>query len=168
MSETITTFEIIVRLVIAFVLSALIGAEREYYKKPAGLRTLVMVGVGSALFTLVSFRIRDIFPGALVDPSRIAAQVVTGIGFLGAGTIIRAKGSIVGLTTAATTFAVAAIGMATAYGLYVEAVATTVLVLVTFYGLSFIVFWLRKRSKIPSQLDDEDEEETENEDIVMH
>lgn len=166
MPETLTTLDVILRLLVAFILSALIGAEREYYKKPAGLRTLVMVGVGSALFTLVSFRIRDLFPGALVDPSRIAAQVVTGIGFLGAGTIIRAKGSIVGLTTAATTFAVAAIGMAAAYGLYVEAVATTVLVLVTFYGLSFVVFWLRQRSKIPSQL--EDEEEVENQNVVMH
>lgn len=163
---TISTSDIIIRLLIAFVLSGLIGVEREYYRKPAGLRTLIVVGVGSALFTLVSFRIRDLFPSALVDPSRIAAQIITGIGFIGAGTIIRSRGAIVGLTTAATIFVVAAIGMAAAYGLYVEAVTTTILTLFTFYVLSYVVQYIRHHSKVPPQVHDEDEEEPPG--IVMH
>lgn len=164
----ITSTDIVIRLLVAFVLSMVIGFEREWYRKPAGLRTLVIVGIASALFTLVSFRIRSLFPSALVDPSRIAAQIVTGIGFLGAGTIIRAKGEIVGLTTAASIFVVAAIGMASAYGLYVEAVATTALVLITFYGLSHGVHYIRQHSSIPSQLDESETEIEQTRHIVMH
>lgn len=164
----LTTQEIIIRLVVAFVLSAIIGIEREYYRKPAGLRTLAIVGIGAALFTLISAQIRGLFPGAVSDPARIASQIVVGIGFIGAGTIIRSRGAIVGLTTAATIFVVAAIGTAVGFGLYTEAIATTVLVLITFYGLSYFVKYLRERSKVPPQLHDEDEDEEASRGIVMH
>jgi putative Mg2+ transporter-C (MgtC) family protein len=163
MSE-ITTFDIILRLIVAFVLSAVIGFEREWYRKPAGLRTIVLVGLASALFTVVSFRIRDVFPGVLADPGRIAAQVVTGIGFLGAGTIIRARGTIVGLTTAASIFVAAAIGMAVAFGLFTEAVATTILVLLTFYGLSYVVDMVRKKSNVPEPF----QEDRDDSEVIMH
>lgn len=165
---TLSTQEIIIRLLVAFVLSAIIGIEREYYRKPAGLRTLVIVGLGAALFTLISAQVRGLFPGALSDPGRIASQIVVGIGFIGAGTIIRSRGAIVGLTTAATIFVVAAIGVAVGFGLYTEAVAVTILVLITFYGLSYLVKYLRERSRVPPQLRDEDEDEEESKGIVMH
>lgn len=159
---------LIFRLCLAFVLTAIIGLEREWYRKPAGLRTLTIVGVASALFTLISFRVRDLFPSALVDPTRIAAQVVTGLGFLGAGTIIRAKGEIVGLTTAASIFIVAAIGMACGYGLYAEAIAATILTLMAFFGLSVIVDFVRHKSSIPSQLDESEHDIEQNRHIIMH
>ncbi|MDP2946924.1 MAG: MgtC/SapB family protein [Nanoarchaeota archaeon] len=158
----ISTLDIIIRLLVVFVLSAIIGFEREWYRKPAGLRTIVLVGVGSALFTLVSFRIQDLFPNSTIDPGRISAQVVTGIGFLCAGAIIRARGSIIGLTTAASVFTVAAIGMAAAYGLFIEAIATTILVLITFYGLSYIVDIIRKHSKIQPIIKDEIDNSSED------
>lgn len=170
MQIELSNSEIIIRLLVAFALSAVIGFEREWYKKPAGLRTLTIVGLSSALFTLVSFQIRALFPGALVDPSRIAAQVVTGLGFLGAGTIIRAKGEIVGLTTAASIFIVAAIGMASAFGLYVEAIIVTILTLIVFYGLSYGVNWIRVTSKVPPALEteNEDEKRTAGQETMMH
>lgn len=153
---------IIFRLCLAFFLTGIIGLEREWYRKPAGLRTLTIVGLASTLFTLISFRVRELFPSALVDPTRIAAQVVTGLGFLGAGTIIRAKGEIVGLTTAASIFIVAAIGMACAYGLYTEAIATTVLTLMVFFGLSYGVQYIESHSKIPSPLKELSDTEKDN------
>ncbi len=154
-----STLDIILRLVTAMILSSIIGLEREYYRKPAGLRTMALVGLGSALFTVASFRVRELFPSALVDPTRIAAQIVTGIGFLGAGTIIRAQRSIVGLTTAATSFVVAAIGMAVGFGLYTEAITATVLVLGTLFGLSRVVDYVRAHSHAPSPWNDEKDED---------
>ena len=100
--------------------------ERERRGHAAGFRTMAMVSVGSCLFTLVG---AELFGGSRVDPTRIAAQVVTGIGFLGAGAILRAGGSIRGLTTAATIWVVAAIGMAAGFGAYVLAAGCTALVL---------------------------------------
>lgn len=167
----ISNFDIILRLLVAFVLAAAVGLEREYYRKPAGLRTLVMVGVGSALFAIVSYRIRDLFPSALVDPSRIAAQIVTGIGFIGAGTIIHARRTVVGLTTAAIIFAVAAIGMAAGYGLFLEATATTVLIIGALYVLSYFVLHIRKRSPVTSELDkleSREDEAGEKDTYIMH
>lgn len=113
------------RLVLAVVLGSLIGLEREVHNRPAGFRTHILVSVGAALFTLVS--VYGITGG---DPGRIAAQIVSGIGFLGAGTILREGANIKGLTTAASLWAVAGIGMASGAGYYVGALATTVLVLV--------------------------------------
>lgn len=123
------------RLLLAAGLGAAVGVERELREHEAGLRTHLLVAVGSALFTLVSaygfgeFLTTGQQPQP-VDPTRIAAQIVTGIGFLGAGAIIRHGASVRGLTTAATLWAVAAIGLACGAGYYGGAVATTIVVIV--------------------------------------
>ena len=122
---------VLTRLLTAAFLGGLIGLEREYFRRAAGLRTHILVAVGSTLLMLVSIRIAEIWPGPTADPARIAAQVVTGIGFLGAGTIIREKAAVRGLTTAASIWTVAAIGLAVGIGFYFAAVATTIIVLVT-------------------------------------
>jgi putative Mg2+ transporter-C (MgtC) family protein len=126
-------WEIAVRLLVAAGLTGAIGAERELRERAAGLRTHMLVGVGSALFTLVSAYAWHDFvgtAGSRVDPTRIAAQVVSGIGFLGAGAILRQGLSVRGLTTAAGLWAVAAIGMASAAGFYPAAVIATVIVMI--------------------------------------
>src|SRR5262249_8212306 len=110
--------ELLLRLAVALVLGAAIGLERTRRAHAAGFRTMAMVSVGSCLFTLLG----DAIVGSRTDPTRIAAQVVTGIGFLGAGTILREGGGIRGLTSAATIWVVAAIGMAAGFGFYVLAV----------------------------------------------
>jgi putative Mg2+ transporter-C (MgtC) family protein len=118
--------DMVLRLIIAALLGGLIGFEREHAEKPAGLRTLLLVCVGSALFTVAS-----IYGfGDRADAARIAAGAVAGIGFLGAGTILRGEGVIVGITTAATIWAVAAIGLSTGAGLYLVAIVTTVITLI--------------------------------------
>jgi putative Mg2+ transporter-C (MgtC) family protein len=129
------TWELAVRLLVAAALTGAIGLERELRERAAGLRTHILVGVGSALFTIVSAYawtdfVFDRQGGAVFDPTRIAAQIVTGIGFLGAGAIIRQGLSIRGLTTAAGLWVVAAIGMAAGAGYYEAAVIATALVLV--------------------------------------
>ncbi len=134
----------ILRLGLAALLGGIIGIEREFREREAGLRTHMLVAVGAALFTVVSaFGFRDVLgsgSGAFVrlDPSRISAQIVSGIGFLGAGAIIRQGLSIRGLTTAATLWAVAAIGMASGAGSYAAAVITTVLVLIMLWPLRLV------------------------------
>jgi putative Mg2+ transporter-C (MgtC) family protein len=135
--------EVLVRLVVAALLGGAIGAERELRDREAGFRTHLLVSVGAALFTLVSAYAWTDWSfgngsGLAFDPTRIAAQIVTGIGFLGAGAIIRQGLSIRGLTTAATLWVVAAIGMASATGYYWAAFATTVLVLVTLWPLRLL------------------------------
>ncbi|MGD0352089.1 MAG: MgtC/SapB family protein [Dehalococcoidia bacterium] len=120
-----TLLDIILRLLLAAALGAGIGYQRERANKPAGLRTHILISLGSALFTVVS-----IFGfGNGVDPSRVAAGVVTGIGFIGAGVILRGvRGEhVVGLTTAASIWAVAAIGMAAGVGMYLIATIVTVI-----------------------------------------
>ena len=110
-----TQWEMVIRLVIAAFLGAVIGYERARAKKPAGIRTHLLVCMGATLFTVISIWG---FAGT-ADPSRIAAGVVVGVGFLGAGTILRQERGVAGLTTAATIWAVAAIGVAIGTGLYV-------------------------------------------------
>ena len=117
--------EPIVRIVLAFILGALVGFEREISRKPAGLRTNSLVGLGAALFTILSY---DAFPGG--DPSRIAAGVVVGVGFLGAGTIVKTKEKVRGLTTAATLWTVASIGVTVGAGYYALGIVATVLAFV--------------------------------------
>jgi putative Mg2+ transporter-C (MgtC) family protein len=127
--------DVLLRIVVAAALTGAIGVERELRERAAGLRTHMLVGVGSALFTIVSaygwgefsFSTRE---GVVFDPTRIAAQIVTGIGFLGAGAIIRQGLSVRGLTTAAGLWVVAAIGMAAGAGYYSAAAITTGVVLV--------------------------------------
>jgi putative Mg2+ transporter-C (MgtC) family protein len=123
------------RLLLAAVLGGAIGFQRERAGKPAGLRTHMLICIGAAVFTLVSeFAFRA--PGAATaDPSRVAAGVVTGIGFIGAGAIIfrNTDGYIAGLTTAATIWVVAGIGVAVGSGLYVASVVTTAIVLIVLF-----------------------------------
>lgn len=136
---------ILLRLAVAVVLGGVIGLERETEGKPAGLRTHALVCLGSALFMMISIKSPDFFPGAkTVDPGRIAAGVVTGIGFLGAGTILRAGGSVKGLTTAASIWAVAAIGLAVGVGYYLMAMITTGLALAVLHLPEQIAKLLRR------------------------
>ena len=129
--------EILVRLVLASLLSGLVGFERETHGRAAGLRTHILVGVGATLLMLVSLYVAHVYgEDGSVDASRIAAQIVTGIGFLGAGTILRFGSSVRGLTTAASIWGVAAIGMAVGCGFYPAAVATTTIILIALHFLS--------------------------------
>ena len=129
--------EFILRIFIAAILGGAIGLEREYRDKAAGFRTHFLVALGSALFMIVS---AYGFAGA-TDVSRVAAQVVSGIGFIGAGTIIFQKNAVRGLTTAAGVWVTAAIGLACGGGMYVLAAAATALVL---FGLEAFNLFLRK------------------------
>jgi len=134
----LSSVEIIVRLVVAALLGSTIGFERERLLWAAGLRTHMLVCVGAALVIIVSaFGFEDILGHANVtlDPSRVAAQVVSGIGFLGAGTIILRQDIIRGLTTAASLWTVAGIGLAVGGGLYLPATAATILILGILFGL---------------------------------
>ncbi|PWU17796.1 MAG: hypothetical protein C5B48_15530 [Candidatus Rokuibacteriota bacterium] len=134
-------WQIVVRLAVAAGLGGAIGIERELREREAGFRTHLLVSVGAALFTLVSaYAWRDFTFGRGVnfDPTRIAAQIVTGIGFLGAGAIIRQGASVRGLTTAATLWVVAAIGMASAAGYYFAALITTIVVLLSLWPLRLL------------------------------
>ncbi|MGH7857057.1 MAG: MgtC/SapB family protein, partial [Candidatus Binatia bacterium] len=126
--------DVALRLVVAAAAGMAIGIEREMREQAAGLRTHMLVAVGSCLFTLASVYGFSTFadPGARLDPSRVAAQIVTGIGFLGAGAIIREGRGVRGLTTAASLWIVAAIGMAVGVGMYW---ATGVAVLITIISL---------------------------------
>lgn len=135
----LSDIDMIARLFFASLLSGFIGYEREIHGRLAGFRTHILVGVGSALIMLTSMHIFDIYRGhAAPDPGRIAAQVVSGIGFLGAGTIIRFKASVRGLTTAASLWTVAGLGLAVGAGLFIPAVFTTLLVLAALFFLNRI------------------------------
>jgi putative Mg2+ transporter-C (MgtC) family protein len=128
-----STQEILLRMTAAALLGCLVGLERHRADKAAGMRTHMLVGLGSALFMIVSAYGFDrvLRPEHVVlDPSRIAAQVVSGIGFLGAGTILRRNTEIHGLTTAASVWAVSAVGLAAGGGLYLAAIGATALILV--------------------------------------
>ena len=115
MTPALSDGELIQRLLLAALLGGALGFERELRQKSAGLRTNILIAIGSALFTLMSYQLAD---AAGADPGRIAAQIVTGVGFLGAGAIIRRDGDVHGLTTAATIWVNAAVGVAAGGGEY--------------------------------------------------
>jgi len=123
-------FEMILKMIIARLLGALVGLEREWRKKPAGLRTHMLVSMGATLFTIVSMTTFS------ADPARVAAGIVTGIGFIGAGSIWASKLLVKGITTAATLWIVAAVGLAVGAGVYIPALVASILV--------FLVLQLRK------------------------
>lgn len=123
--------ELFLQLVLATVFGGAIGLERELGGKPAGLRTNILICMGSALYTKLSVTMAS----GNADPTRVAAQIVTGVGFIGAGTILHARGAVVGLTSAATIWVVAAIGVALGAAFYWEAAGTTLLVLIVLQGL---------------------------------
>ncbi len=118
--------EMAVRLLLAVLCGACVGQQREHAYKPAGLRTHILVALGAALFTIVSFQ----GFGDRADPSRVAAQIVVGIGFIGAGTILHSQMTVSGITTAASIWIAAALGMAAGVGMYTLTIFTTVVVLV--------------------------------------
>jgi putative Mg2+ transporter-C (MgtC) family protein len=122
----------LVRIFIAGFCGAFVGMERQQEHKPAGTRTLSLVSMGAALFMIISLRLSE---QMMVDVTRIPAQIVTGIGFLGAGAIIRERGTVKGLTTAAGVWIVAAIGMAVGAGMYFEGIAATILAYFILAGL---------------------------------
>jgi putative Mg2+ transporter-C (MgtC) family protein len=130
------------RLALGLVLGAVIGLERELHRQPAGFRTHSLVALGAALFTIIS---AYGFSGPSVDPTRIAAQIVSGIGFIGAGTILQYRGNIRGLTTAASLWSVAAIGMAAGAGLLAMAAIGTVLILVVLNLFDRVEDFARRR-----------------------
>jgi putative Mg2+ transporter-C (MgtC) family protein len=147
---TLNWDESLLRLALAAALGGLIGVEREIREREAGLRTHMLVALGSALFTIVSAYGFHAFLNSgqsvvRADPTRIAAQIVTGIGFLGAGAIIRQGLSVRGLTTAATLWVVAAIGLAAGAGYYSAAVITTALVLISLWPLRIAAYKLLHR-----------------------
>jgi putative Mg2+ transporter-C (MgtC) family protein len=134
--------DVIARLVVAAVLGALIGLEREIHDHPAGMRTHLLVSLGSAGFTVLSIEGFPAAPGTdpmtAADPARVAAQIVSGIGFLGAGAILKEGATIRGLTTAANLWAVAAVGMAAGAGAWVVAVAATALIVISLWPLRLL------------------------------
>ena len=138
-SELAADLDIAVRLVVAAVLGALIGLEREIHDHPAGMRTHLLVSLGSAGFTVLSIDGFPPVPGTDpitgADPARVAAQIVSGIGFLGAGAILKEGATIRGLTTAANLWAVAAVGMAAGAGAWLVGIVATVLILISLWPL---------------------------------
>ena len=149
-------WDVLARLGVAAGLGMAIGIERELRDREAGLRTHVLVSVGSALFTIVSaYGFHDLLanggPVIRADPTRIAAQIVTGIGFLGAGAIIREGLSVRGLTTAATLWGVAAIGMAAGAGYYSAALFGTAIVILALWPLRALAFRVLERARPEEQ-----------------
>lgn len=134
------------RLLLASVLGGAIGLERELSGKSAGLRTVLLICVGATLFTELSVRLAMLGTdgGFRSDPARLAAQIVPGIGFIGAGAILHGRGRVTGLTTAATLWVVTAIGIAVGSGAYVEAIGCTMLVLFTLLLLQKFERWLER------------------------
>jgi putative Mg2+ transporter-C (MgtC) family protein len=140
--------ELLGKLLMAIILGGAIGLERELKGKPAGLRTNILICMGAALITDVSMSI-GVFDGVRTgDPARLAAQIVSGVGFLGAGTIMQGTGMVTGLTSAATIWVVAAIGIAIGAGHYVEAAGTGVLVTVVLAGLGRLEHTLRRARRV--------------------
>src|SRR6266849_4841805 len=142
----LSVHEIFLRLSFAAFLGAAIGVERDIHRRPAGIRTSAFVCMGSALFTILSFELARL--SGDTSGTRIASNLVQGIGFLGAGAILREAGGLVGLTTAATIFAEAAIGMAAGGGLYAVAGFSTGLVLFGLVVLGWIARWTNLKARI--------------------
>ena len=134
--------ELMLQVGLATLLGGAIGLERELGGKPAGLRTNILICIGSVLYTHISIAL----VGSAADPTRVAGQIVTGVGFIGAGTILHARGAIVGLTSAATIWVVAAIGVALGSGYYLDGIATTLVVLVVLAGLGRVEKLVQRQS----------------------
>ncbi|MDQ5954374.1 MAG: putative Mg2+ transporter-C (MgtC) family protein [Patescibacteria group bacterium] len=150
------TLEIICRLAVALLLGMLIGVERVWAHKTAGIRTYALVSMGSALFVIISEMMAQAYGlGSSFDPSRIASQVVVGVGFIGAGLIFTKDSKLVGITTATGLWVSAGIGMASGFGLYKVSIIATVLTLFVFVALWFFEAKLKKTELYKEQhLDD--------------
>jgi len=141
--------ELMLQVGLATLLGGAIGLERELGGKPAGLRTNILICIGSVLYTHLSIAMLSAIAGAGgtgTDPTRVAGQIVTGVGFIGAGTILHARGAVVGLTSAATIWVVAAIGVALGSGYYLEGIATTIVVLGVLAGLGRVEKLVERQS----------------------
>ncbi|MGD0551365.1 MAG: MgtC/SapB family protein [Sedimentisphaerales bacterium] len=134
----------IIPALLAVVCGAVIGLERQFKHKPAGLRTNIMICLGAAVFTIIS---REMASGGQDSITRIAAQIVTGVGFLGAGAVIQDRGGIHGLTTAATIWLMASIGMACGAKFYGLAIFSTILALVVLVGLGRVDKYLERNDE---------------------
>jgi putative Mg2+ transporter-C (MgtC) family protein len=143
-------FDLLVKLLLAVLLGGIIGFEREIAGKPAGLRTNILICIGAALLMDLSTQIGLVDGKRIGDPARIAAQIVSGVGFLGAGTIMQAQGMVTGLTSAATIWVVAAIGMTVGAGFYVEGIGAGLLVTFVLGGLGGLEHWVRRARRIAS------------------
>jgi uncharacterized membrane protein YhiD involved in acid resistance len=126
---------ILLRLMLAAFLGGLIGLERQLRRKPAGIRTNMLICFGAALFTIISYEMAGTVGG---DHTRIAAQIIPGIGFIGAGVVIRDRGAVLGITSAATIFVMASIGMAVGAGMLATAIFSTLMVLVALVALGYL------------------------------
>jgi len=126
---------IVARLLLSALLGGAVGLERELRHKPAGFRTMMLISIGAALFTIISYEMASNVGG---DHTRIAAQIIPGIGFIGAGVVLRERGEVVGITSAATIFVIASVGMAVGAGFPVTAIFTTLLLLVSLILLGFV------------------------------
>jgi putative Mg2+ transporter-C (MgtC) family protein len=135
-------FQLLIQLLLAILLGGAVGLERELSGKPAGLRTNILICVGATLFTVLSLKLS----GVRGDPARVAAQILPGVGFIGAGTIMHARGSVSGLTSAATIWVVSAIGMALGAGAFEEALGTALLVIIVLQGLGWLERYVSRRS----------------------
>jgi len=158
------TSEYIITIFIAAMLGGAIGLEREYRAKEAGFRTHFLVGLGSALFMILSMHGFDDFvgqPGVIIqrDPARMAAQVVSGIGFIGAGCIIFQKNAVKGLTTAAGLWVTSAIGMTAGVGMYALATVATVMVVVCLETMNFLHHHVFKHNRQEFDADEKEKDE---------
>lgn len=151
-TETVTAFrlDLVAKIGLAVLLGGAIGLEREMSGKPAGLRTNILICVGSALLMDLSIGVSTTDGIRVGDPARLAAQVVSGIGFLGAGTIMQARGAVLGLTTAATIWIVAAIGLTVGAGHYYEGGAAAILVTLVLAGLGNVEKKLLRARRVVS------------------
>lgn len=131
----------LLKLLLAVAVGGVIGLEREVRDKPAGFRTMILIAVGSALFTIFSIEIAN----GKTDPARIAAQIVTGVGFLGAGAILRDRRRVIGLTTAAAIWLVASLGLGAGMGAFSTTIAAGLLVLVVLLVFSRLEAWVDQR-----------------------
>ena len=142
---TVAEWQIVLQLILAAVLGGLIGLEREYRHRPAGFRTYLLVALGACLFTILSRTVLNL-TGEGLNATQIAAQIVTGIGFIGAGVIFRHEEKVEGITTAAGLWVVAAIGMAVASGYYFISIVTTFLILVLLPASQKIINLFKKEN----------------------
>jgi putative Mg2+ transporter-C (MgtC) family protein len=152
MMEVVRTLrlDLLVKLGLAVLLGGIIGFEREVSGKPAGLRTNILICVGAALLMDLSINVGIADGRRIGDPARIAAQIVSGVGFLGAGTIMQSQGMVTGLTSAATIWVVAAIGMTIGAGQYIEGIGAGLLVTFVLAGLGSLEHWVRRARRVAS------------------
>jgi putative Mg2+ transporter-C (MgtC) family protein len=158
--KEMTTLVALERIVVIFILAGFLGWQRERENKPAGFRTHILVGLGSALTMMTGIYLMEQYPDLNLDPARIAAQVISGVGFLGAGTIIKEKGSVVGLTTASCIWLVACVGLAVGVGFYVGAIGISLL---SFVSLSKHMNFHNKHKEIHEEEHEEDHEHQKEE-----